>query len=64
MAVCAMLFDGNTFVVVMNYACFACTAFSAKVSAAVSAEQLGSQQIIIFRFMTGWRFSVDDQLGL
>ena len=64
MAVCAMLFDGNTFVVMMNYACFACTAFSAKVSAAVSAEQLGCQQIIIFRFMTGWRFSVDDQLGL
>ena len=58
MAIGALFLDGYTLVIVMNSSRPACSAFAAKICAAISAEQLGCQQIIILCLMSGRGFLV------
>ena len=58
MAIGALFLNRHALVIVMNNSRSARSAFAAKIRSAISAEQLGRQQIIILCLMSGRGFLV------
>lgn len=60
----AFFLDRHAFIIVMDKACVTGAAFAAEICPAVTAEQLGGQQIIVLGLVTGGSLFVLCQLCL